>query len=443
MPGKLAISDNKRFLVTTTGAPFFWLADTAWEMVHRGTREDIQQYLDNRQRLGFNVVQTVILAERGGLRIPNAYGHLPLINNDPAQPVEAYFEHVDWVLDALAQRDMVAGLLPTWGDKVHPKWGEGPIIFTEDNARTYGEYVGRRYADRENVVWILGGDRPAVDAEEGGKDFRPIWRAMAAGIKSGGSDQLMGYHPRGFDRTSPTLHHEDWLDFNAIQSSHSKPDQPSWTFIEEDYALEPVKPTIEMESCYEDIPVDFKPDNRRFNAYDVRKQAYRPVFAGGFGYTYGHNSIWAWYIPGDESMDDVTDFWNMPWQDAIERPGGAQMQHLRNLIESRPFLSRIPDQSLVLSDIGEGGTHIRATRDSDGTYAMIYVPDANRSVTVDLHKISGDTFRVWTYDPRTGEASEIGTVSGDSITLTTPAGGPDWVLVIDDARQGFSAPGQA
>jgi hypothetical protein len=32
---KLKISENKRFLVTESGEPFFYLGDTAWELFHR------------------------------------------------------------------------------------------------------------------------------------------------------------------------------------------------------------------------------------------------------------------------------------------------------------------------------------------------------------------------------------------------------------------------
>ena len=57
------VSDNRRFLVTADGRPFFWLGDTAWELFHRLTREDAVRYLDNRARLRFTVIQAVALAE--------------------------------------------------------------------------------------------------------------------------------------------------------------------------------------------------------------------------------------------------------------------------------------------------------------------------------------------------------------------------------------------
>src|SRR6476661_8637517 len=74
----LKVSDNHRYLVDADGKPFFYLADTAWELFHRQTREDAAAYLKDRAAKRFNVIQAVVLAEFDGLTAPNAYGHLPL-----------------------------------------------------------------------------------------------------------------------------------------------------------------------------------------------------------------------------------------------------------------------------------------------------------------------------------------------------------------------------
>jgi hypothetical protein len=50
------------------------------------------------------------------------------------------------------------------------------------------------------------------------------------------------------------------------------------------------------------------------------------------------------------------------------------MQYLNKLMLSRPYLSRIPDNSLVANPVGTGTHHINATRDALGSYAMIYIP---------------------------------------------------------------------
>ncbi len=39
----LKIADNNRYLITEDGKPFFWLGDTAWELIHRLDREEVAQ----------------------------------------------------------------------------------------------------------------------------------------------------------------------------------------------------------------------------------------------------------------------------------------------------------------------------------------------------------------------------------------------------------------
>lgn len=41
--------------------PFFWLADTAWELFHRLDESEAKLYLDKRAAQGFNVVFVVVL----------------------------------------------------------------------------------------------------------------------------------------------------------------------------------------------------------------------------------------------------------------------------------------------------------------------------------------------------------------------------------------------
>ena len=119
----LIISNNRRTLVTDDGKPFFYLADTAWELFHRLTLEEAEIYLHNRAARGFNVVQAVALAECDGLNKPNRYGHKPLTDNDPTQPNEPYWQHVDTVVKRANELGLYVGLLPTWGDKWNKKWG--------------------------------------------------------------------------------------------------------------------------------------------------------------------------------------------------------------------------------------------------------------------------------------------------------------------------------
>lgn len=433
----LKISENRRFLIKEDGTPFFWLGDTDWELFHKLTREEVDELLENRAERGFNVLQVVALAEMDGLEVGNAYGRKPLLKNDsgeydPTLPDltgdYSYWDHVDYVVKKADSFGIYIGLLPTWGDKYNLKWGKGPEIFNRENARVYGRWIGQRYRDYNNIIWILGGDRP-LETEE----HFTIIREMALGIKEGDEGRhLITFHPPGCNSSSNFLHDEDWLDFNMIQSGHSF-DIDNYKRVEADYNRKPVKPVLDGEPRYEDHPINFKPENGFFTAVDTRQAAYWAVFAGAFGHTYGHHSIWS-------MTTEAGSYFIMSWRDALLRPGGSQVQYLRKLIESRPFLERIPDQSLLVDEL-TGFDHLQATRGHD--YAFIYSP-TGVPFAVNMGKITGEKVKAYWYDPRNGSSRFIGEFENKGIVQFTPPSsgkGNDWVLVLDDSTKDFPLPG--
>lgn len=463
---QIAVSENHRYLQTHDGRPFFWLGDTDWEMFHRLTREEAEAFINIRSEQGFNVLQAVALAEFNGIREPNRYGDYPLNNEDPTQllvtpgnnPADAYeydyWDHVDFIIRKAAEKGMYIGLLPTWGDKVTLMWGEGPTIFTPENAEIYGRTLANRYKKEWNIIWILGGDRPAVYKSsatglEKEIDDRPIWRAMATGIRDVlGKDAFITYHPSGGEnRTSKYIHDEPWLDMNAFQSGHGARETDPWRWVAEDLALKPEKPTLDMEPCYEDHPVnpwDGKWTRARgyFSAYDVRARIYRGVFAGACGVTYGHHHIWQFLDSSLHKPINVGDTL-FHWRTAAKAEAAGELQHLKKLMLSRPYFTRIPDPGLIRSN--PGSTYLDrlvATRDDRGSYAMVYLPQ-NKPVKIDLSRISGNLKNVWWFDVRTGTATAAKPVKGNgAATFTPPPKGIDWVLVIDDAAKNFPEPGK-
>jgi len=444
---QLKVSDNHRFLVTADGQPFFWLGDTAWELFHRLNREQAEQYLDNRARLGFNVVQAVALAELNGLTDPNAYGHKPLLDNDPTQPdvkdgpQNDYWDHVDFIVEAANRRGIYVGFLPTWGDKWNKKWGAGPEIFTPDKAEIYGEWLGRRYRNA-GLIWILGGDRPVENDTQ-----KEIIRRLALGLHRGdGGVHLHTFHPTGGQSSSEWFHDADWLDFNMRQNGHVAEFTGRYDQTRADYNRTPVKPVLDGEPIYEDHPVSF--DAKKLGhstAADVRRPLYWDMFQGAFGHTYGHHSVWQMWSPGKGPINNPL----MPWDQAIQQPGAAQMQHAKHLLLSRPFLTRIPDDTIIVTDRvptsvpGAGRYRYAATRDADGSYAMVYVP-VGRKFQVNLSKVTGPTVRAWWFNPRTGSATKLGdfpNAGAREFTPPDPGEQLDWVLVLDDTAKAYPAPG--
>ena len=416
------VSYNHRFLQRENGEPFFYLGDTAWELFHRLDRDETELYFQDRISKKYSVIQAVVLAEEDGLRVPNRYDEVPLHDFDPTRPNEKYFEHVDWAIARANELGLCVGLLPTWGDKWNMKWGVGPKIFTPENAATYGEWLGRRYRDA-GVIWIVGGDRPIEN-----ETHRAIVENTALGLRAGdGGRHLISFHPCGQQTSSQYFHQAEWLDFNMWQTGHGR-DRDNYDSIARDYALSPTKPCMDAEPCYEEHPAGFKVENDYLREYDVRRALYWALFAGAHGHTYGCHAIWQFWDGKGEGKNHPV----RSWQESLNLPGAGQMQHARALLESKPFFSRIPDQSIIIEGQSEGRTHLQATRDSEGSFALVYFPEST-SATIDLRVMASAKVSASWFDPRTGESHTLGEFSGSSQEFTPPqqATGEDWVLVLD------------
>lgn len=445
----LKISDNQRFIVKQDGTPFFYLGDTAWELFHRLNREEADRYLKNRAAKGFTVIQAVALAEIDGLNDPNPYGQRPLVNNDPAQPDvkdganNDYWDHVDYIVKQAAAQGMFIGFLPTWGDKWNKRGGVGPEVFNAENAEKYGAWLGNRYRSQPNIIWILGGDRTVeTDAH------KEIIRRMAAGLRQGdGGAHLMTLHPPGGQGSSTWFHADEWLSFNMRQNGHVTEFNPRYEMTRADYDRTPTKPVLDGEPIYEDHPISFKAKELGHSvATDVRRPLYWNLFTGAFGHTYGHHSVWQMWQPGRKPINNPL----MPWSQAIDQPGAGQMQYGRRLMESRPFLSRVPDDSIIVPNDppsavpGVGLKRFVATRDAEGSYAMVYAP-TGRAFKVKMDKINGGKVKAWWFNPRTGEATAAGEFpnTGEREFISPTKGEDlDWILVLDDAARKYPPPGK-
>lgn len=433
----LRVSPNQRHLLHPDGKPFFYLGDTAWELFHRLGKEEADLYLSNRAEKGFTVIQAVILAQLGGLSVPNANGDLPLADSNPDKPSEAYFKHVDAIVDKAASLGLVIGMLPTWGS-YWSSLNPNNVIFTPENARTFGQYLGKRYKDKP-IIWILGGDHNIHTESE-----REIVEAMAKGLEEGdGGEHLITFHPRGPGMSSDYFQQADWLDFHMFQSSHAGHDHDNGLFAEKDYALRPTKPTLDGEPRYEQIPVGFyfKGVNQmdHFDDYDARQAAYWSILAGACGHTYGHNSIWQMYSSDRQPIIGAV----VPWKQAMDHPGAFQMQHVRSLFEARSFANLTPQQDMILSGSKEGGAKIRAALANDNSFAIVYSP-RGEPFTVDKSLIQAHRIKEIWYDPRYGISYHIHTGDTQAMQTYTPptsGRGQDWILILEDEALGWELPG--
>jgi hypothetical protein len=436
--GRLVVSENKRFLMFSDGTPFFYLGDTGWELFHRLSYPEAEKYLENRRQKGFTVIQAVILAELDGLNIPNRNGDRPLINNDPLRPNEAYYAFVDSVIRLAERKGIFIGLLPTWGDKVDKStWGTGPLIFNPDNAMAYGKYLGKRYKDFPNIIWINGGDRPGgTNAAGTGSNF-PVWDALGKGIKAADPNHLMTYHPWGERSSSEWFHDCTWLDFNMAQTGHGQRSYAIYRMIREDYERIPAKPCMDGEPRYEDHPINWRPDSLGwFNEMHVRQAAYWNLFTGSHGHTYGCHPIWQMAAPGREFVGYARHY----WYDVLNLPGASQMLNVRRLMESRPMLRRVPFSEIILNQ-GDEYNQIVATK-GDG-YIMVYTALGDEIILYG-NMLPAASYKAWWFDPRSGKSQFAGNMEKKPVLhFISPSRGPgfDWILVLDEAGRNFLSPG--
>jgi hypothetical protein len=415
---RLHIGPTKRHIVRDDGTPFFYLADTAWELFHRLKREEAELYLTRRAEQGFTAIQCVALAEIDGLDDPNPYGEKPLRGNNPARPNDAYFDHVEWVVARGAERGLVMAVLPCWGDKVYPKWNGGPAIFTPENAATYGAYLAKRLG-RYPLIWVLGGDRPVETPQH-----RQTWRAMAAALKSN-SPHLVSYHPVGIASSSLYFHNEPWLDFNMIQSGHARRDTPTEVNVLHDLSLQPPKPTIESEVTYEDHPIAWNRDRGWFDDTDVRRAGYRAIFAGAAGYTYGCHNVWQMFEPPRQPIAWA----RHTWRESLDFPGCNQMRHLRALIERVPWMQMHANPYLA-SSYGEPSPGARAAclATPDLSHVLLYCPKPVEfgfpNVTLDAYR----RFRFRLLDCRSGALTEWAEVKPKCVKFPTSGENDDYVV---------------
>ena len=417
------IHTENRMLVHDDGSPFFYLADTAWELAHRLNREEVALYFAERARQGFTAAQIVVLAEFGGVTTPNAYGRLPLLftdgKPDPArldtEGDYSYWDHLDFIVETAEKAGLFAVLLPTWGDKYNKKWGEGPEIFTPENAFLYGKTLAARYAERTNLIWMLGGDRPLETPEH-----RAVVDSMAAGIRSADGHSLITFHPPGCATSADFLADADYLDFHTAQTGHST-DQ----CYESDRVMAKLrrtgKPYLDSEPRYEDHPACFDASiGYYWNAHDVRVNAYRDVLAGACGHTYGNHCIWS-------MTREPSDYFPYRWDEALTHPGAEQIGFVKKLRLSREPLDFRPADELVLTTY-EGEGRVTAARGERYLYGF---SPLGLPFTVECRFENAKAARAAWFDPRTGEETVFSVAPPRGKLTFAPPSREDWVLVLE------------
>lgn len=436
--GRLTVSPDGRYLQHENGTPFFWMGNTGWLLPERLTREEADFFLETCRETGYNVVQVQTV---NGVPARNAYGKLSMPDGfdfsriDDEGP-DGYWQHMDYIIRKAEQEGIYIGMVCIWGGLV--KHGQ----MNEEQAAAYGTFLADRYKDAPNIVWIIGGDiRGDIKTE--------VWEALARTIRAIDPHHLMTFHPYGRTSSTEWFHDADWLDFDMFQSGHRRYDQTrgdgddraqasqsedNWRYVEAGLRMRPVKPILDAEPSYEEIPQGLHdPEEPWWKAPDVRRYAYWSVFAGACGHTYGHNSIMQMHTGEGVGAYGA----RKSWREGLQDGGFNQMQYLKRLILTFPYFERVGDQSVIAGENGFRYDRAIATRGDD--YLLVYTY-TNRPMQIDLGKIAGEKKNVWWYSPTDGSLQYLGTFADGVHTFggdgeTGP--GHDRVLIAADSRTDY------
>ena len=442
----LKISENGRYFVTSDGKPFPWLADTAWTLPQRLKWDDVEYYLKKRKSQGFTVLQIVALDPERDVQMRSPAGCQALKNNDLTTPNEEYFSWLDWCLDRAEEYGFYILLLPVWGQLVVGDNWRGdtfPKTVTKENAGVYGEWIGKRYKNRKNILWCLGGDRQPIHK---GIDYRDIWRAMAVGLAKGvtGKDLdartpdpawrelLITYHTCYEMETGKCSTYsywgpeEAWIGFTMLQSGHTKSPRND-LLVTEEYEKNPPKPVWDGEPAYEKMPATWPVTTDFHGPWIVRKRAFWSLLAGAFGFTYGHASVWCMISEKEKNKMHPDS-----WYEAIHSEGSGQMKYLREFIDATGIQTCIPAQNLLL----EPRDGVRASLTEDKSRFYVYLPEGGKQ-KLNIEDLGWKKKSLDWYDPRTGkcliEKADVTEHTNDTdiFEIEAPSSGEnhDWLLI--------------
>jgi hypothetical protein len=435
---------GKRYLEDAAGRPFLIRGDTAWSLIADLTREDADRYLRDRRARGFNTILVSLIEHRFATNAPaNAYHEQPfrgqpfetlaglttLLSAEPLTPYgtalatlfadftspnEAYFAHADWILRRAAEQGFLVLLTPSYvGYHGGPHgWYRAMVANGPDRLRQYGEYLGRRYRDFDNILWVHGGDYDPPRKD--------LVRAIAEGIATFDPRALHTAHGAPETAALEYWQGEPWLGVNNVYTYG-----PVYAQALEQYARPEGMPFFLIESAYE--------NEHDATEQRLRMQAYQAVLSGAAGQVFGNNPIWRFGGPGLYPAP-------VAWQQSLDSRGARSMTYLGDLLDTVPWWLLVPDMGNTLLSEGHGAEENRAVaaRAADQSFAILYLP-SDRGITVDLAQLAGPEVKARWYDPANGRFTSVG---GSPFPATGPrqfrpepgsnsAGFDDWVLVLE------------
>ncbi|HEY4989538.1 MAG TPA: DUF4038 domain-containing protein, partial [Opitutaceae bacterium] len=430
----LKASGSGTYLVDQNNRPFFMVGDDAWALITQLSNADVETYLADRSSRGFNVLWVAAADNISQSNAPRDFaGDAPFDGADFTSEDAAYWAHVDYVIQRAQAYGITLMLSPafvglTSSDGYLNSYGSSsPAVMT-----AYGAFLGNRYRNFPNIVWVLGGDADPANSTVYGN-----LSALATGIKAADPGHLMTFEASRFDNGLPVAS-------GGLSSLDAWPGPPSWLNLNwvyqtaatvpsgaaSNYARAPFLPPLLGEDWYE--------LEHSMTGLGLRQEGYGAVLSGAtLGRIFGNNAIWTFNSPNAQTAGDPS------WQSQLGSAGSVGEANLGALFRSREHWKLVPDANHTVLTAGfqSGSTLALAARTSDGQSIIAYVP-VGQIVTIDLTKIADTSANAWWFNPQTAATTFIGAFSTTASRNFTPPDSNDWVLVVDALSANLAAPGR-
>lgn len=159
----IKISANRRYLMDQNDNPFLIQGDTAWSIITACTKDEAELYLRNRAAKGFNAIIINLIEHFFNGPLTRSGEHPFQDPGDLSTPNEVYFALADWVLRRAEEYGILVFLAPLYLGYDSPRNNEGWFNEARRSGSgkcfQYGQYLGKRYKEYKNILWMIGGDR--------------------------------------------------------------------------------------------------------------------------------------------------------------------------------------------------------------------------------------------------------------------------------------------
>jgi hypothetical protein len=406
---------TKRFLVDSSGQPFLVWGESAWNLgVQIGVAAQ-NAYMDDRVARGINSIEVMALSRYQDGDPRDADGTAPFTTpGDFATFNPAYFNKLADVVSRARARGLVVFLSPAWaGYDANQGFHDMIVANGTAKCRNYGRAIATMFEPFDNIVWIMGGDKP-------GSFSIAEYDAMTQGIREVDTRHLVTAHwnfAPSDSRVGP------WQDIAGAYdwSSGTVYGQVRNEYDEND------SPVVVLESLYE-LNAQYGSSTKV-----LRIQSISSLLMGAKGYFFGHEGVWHF---GSRNGNLAPQSQGAPYD--LNSVGMRQYAVLGAFLKARSWQDLVPDLSSSLVTGGRGSygsaSYVTAARTPNRRLGVAYVPNGG-TITINLAQMSLPLVARW-FDPTNGSYVAAGTFStAASQAFTTPGNNStadaDWLLTLE------------